>query len=144
MERFKKEVDECENFEHRQGLTEKYIIDGIQAKYTQLKLQSIAPWGNGTLPKMYANPKHKDPIKKTRIIASYYNFPLRKLYKLASKAGTWLLRKLPKKYRHFTLHSIGDITQRLTEGMKWINRCFKKETELISFQTDVKQMYTNL
>ena len=143
-ERLTKNVTDIENFESREGLTTKHTLDGIHERYTQLKLDKIEKWCAGSIPRLYSNPKHKDPINKTRIIASYYRFPLKKLYKLASKAGTWLLRKLPTKYRHFTLHSIGDLKGRLQKGIKEIKKAYGKQTTLFSFQTDVTQMYTNL
>ena len=89
-------------------------------------------------------PKNKDHLTKTRIITSYFGFQLKKLYKIASRAGTWLLRKLPKIYRHFTLHKISDIKTRIKEGVKWIKRKYGNKTYILSFQSDVKQMYTNL
>ena len=144
LTRLRDNIINCDNFDNRIGLTSKFILDGIHEKYRRLNLHKIAPWTNGTLPYMYCTPKHKDPIKKTRIIASYFRYPLKKLYKLASKAGTWLLRSLPEKYRHFTLHKVGDVKKRLHEGLKQVTKQYKDNTEIISFQTDVKQMYTFL
>jgi hypothetical protein len=139
-----KEVEQCENFEHREGLTSKYILEGIYTRYKELKLDKIERWANGSIPYVYPNPKHKAPKIKTRIIASYFNFPLKKLYKLASKAGTWLLRKLPPTYKHFTLHNMGNLKNRLTTGLEKIKKIYGANTEIFSFGTDVKQMYTFL
>lgn len=143
-QRLKANIEDCENFEERKGLTTKYVLDGIYTKYRKLKLDKIERWQKGAVPYMYSTPKHKDPINKTRIIASYFNFPLKRLYKLASKAGNWLLRKLPKQYRHFTLHSVGQVKDRLHEGIHKLRNCYKKKTELFCFQSDVKCMFTFL
>ena len=143
-QRLSENVEQCTNFELRKGLTTKYILDGIYTRYKELKLDKIEKWCTGTVPYMYPTPKHKDPINKTRIIASYFNFPLKRLYKLANKAGNWLLRHIPKRYRHFTLHSVGNVKNRLQEGMKRLRRQYKKKTEMFCFQTDVKQMFTFL
>jgi hypothetical protein len=143
-DRLHKEIDLCANFERRKGLTAKYVLEGIHARYKALKLDKIERWKNGTLPHIYPNPKHKAPIEKTRIIASYFNFPLKKLYKLASKAGTWLLRQLPKTHPHFTLHNVGDVKTRLIQGIEHIQKPYGVNTEVLCFQSDVKQMYTNL
>lgn len=143
-ERLLENVERCENFEERQGHTTKHILEGIRTEYLRTKLDKISRWTKGTLPYVYANPKDKDPINKTRIIASYYNHPLKRLYQLASTAGTWLFRGLPSRYEHFTLHKVSDIKSRLQEGIKVINNTYKQDTKILSFQTDVKQMYTFL
>lgn len=142
--RLDENIDNCENFEIKDGLLERHVLDGIKAEYDRNKLQHIAGWGTGSLPRIYANPKNKDPVKKCRIIASYFKFPLRRLYRIVSKACTWLLRQLPSKYRHFTLHMVNNTKNRAQEGLRKLKNIFGANTELICFQSDVKQMYTNL
>ena len=51
---------------------------------------------------MYVIPKEKDPVNKTRLIASYYSHPLRALFKKVGRILQWGLIKL-KEVKQFTL-----------------------------------------
>lgn len=141
--RIEKEVVQCENFEKREGLTGAYVLQGIYQHYRRKGLHKIARWRTGSVPYMYLDAKDKD-LNKSRLVTSYSDHPLKYLYRIASKAGTWLLRQLPKSMRHWTLHKISDIPKRVRNGMKWLKRKYGKNTRLLYMQSDVKQMYTNL
>jgi hypothetical protein len=142
--RLEQHIDNIANFDKRIGLTDKYIIDGIYERYKSLGLDKLERWERGRVPRMYANPKEKAPEKKARIISSYFGFPLKRLFKEASRAGTWLLRMLPPEITHFTLHKVDQVKDRLEAAITHIREIYGSNTELSSFQTDVKQMYTFL
>lgn len=142
--RITENMDDSPNFEEREGITEKFILDGIHTAYKEYKLDKIERWQQGTMAYSYLNPKDKDPINKSRLVTAYANFPLRCLYKRISRAGTWLLRMLPGTMRHWTLHRITDIPNRVQEAMKGIQRNYSDKTRIIFSQSDVTQMFTNL
>jgi hypothetical protein len=122
----------------------KEILDKLLADTKTMKLDKLAKTLDGTLPIIYGNNKSKDPSGKMRIISSYYNFPLKPLFRKASKALTWLFRKIPKKMRHFTLHNTKDLKKAIKQGVRWLKRDFKTNTRIMGKQYDVKQMYTFL
>lgn len=93
------------------------------------------------VPSTYVIPKNKDPINKYRMITSYYNYPAKRLLKMASKALTFLFRNLNKKFKHFTLHKLHD-AKRIIEKIKTKWKRTYKAVDVIA--TDLKQMYTFL
>jgi hypothetical protein len=83
-------------------------------------------------------------VNKERVIASYYNVPMKIVYERVQKVLTWLLRQIPSKYRHFTLHKISDIKDRVEEAKKKLRETYEQETRIIPFSSDVTAMYTHL
>jgi hypothetical protein len=122
----------------------KAVMKTIKDNYLKLRLSKKFPPRVGDIPHSYIKPKSKDPTNKNRVITSYYNFPMKRLLKLASKALTFCLRNLNKNVRHFTLHRLHD-TKNILRKMK--NRWHKQfgtaaHVEVIA--TDLKQMFTFL
>ena len=91
---------------------------------------------------MYVIPKDKEPLNKSRLIASYCKHPLRKIYKNTASVLIWCLNKI-KKLRHFTLYSQTDLRNRIHSAQRWLRR-IPHNSATICLQTDVKQMYTHL
>ena len=91
---------------------------------------------------MYLIPKEKDPPKKSRLISSYSAHPLRTVYKRTSAILTWCFSEISD-YKHFTLYKLSDIKKRTKAACRWFRR-LGPSTDLLTIQTDVKQMYTNL
>jgi hypothetical protein len=141
-----KEMMECPNLTNITHTTDtKAIMKSIQTNYSKLRLSQRFPARkSGSIPSSYIKPKSKDPVKKNRVITSYYTFPYRRLLKLASKALTFCLRNLYKSHRHFTLHRLGDTKALLRKlKQKW-HKQYGKDASLEVVATDLKQMYTHL
>src|SRR6185503_17361092 len=69
---------------------------------------------------------------------------IRYLLQLTSKALTFLLRSVPKNVKHFTLHSIADLKPRVKRLIAAISKKYENNTALLTIQTDVEKMFTNL
>ena len=78
------------------------------------------------------------------MIASYYNVPVKIVYERVQKVLTWLLRQIPEKYRHFTLHKMSDIKERVEKAKKKLRETYTRKTKIIPFSSDVTAMYTHL
>ena len=66
------------------------------------------------------------------------------VYERVQKVLTWLLRKMPPRYRHFTLHKISDIKNRVKEAKTKLTKTYGKKTRIMPFSSDVTAMYTHL
>ena len=106
-------------------------------------LNKYGGWKKGGLPYMYVLPKQKDPINKTRLIASYFNHPLRFLYKKVGAILQWGMKEL-KNMNQFTLLSQSDLRDKVKKSGKWLQGTFGADTKVLCIQTDIKQMFTYL
>ena len=122
----------------------KTAMKSLRANYSQLRHAHRFPPRKGTLPSSYVKPKAKDIVEKNRVITSYFNFPMRKLLKMASKALTYLLRKLHKKHKHFTLHRILDTKHLISKQKRRWHKEFGTQAHIEVMATDLKQMFTFL
>ena len=141
QERLKQNTDDTKVFEEVKD--ERTLLLGIKERFHNLGLEKFGKILPGTLPYMYVIPKQKDPLNKTRLIASYCNHPLRTLYKKFGKILFWGLKKL-NYLKQFTLLNIGDLKKKIKEAVPWLRGMYGKNTELICVQTDIKQMFTYL
>lgn len=117
----------------------------MEEDYHRYRLTKVAPWSKrGTLPRNFCDPKEKNLEGKERVVASYFNHPMKKCFKRANKVFTWMFRQLPKSVQHFTLHKLSDIPHRLKEAMVKIRKNYAEETRILMFASDVKQMFTFL
>ena len=108
-------------------------------------LHRFSPWNrSGRLPINFVNPKEKDLLGAERTIASYFRHPMRKVYRRAGKVLTWMLRQLPSSVKHFTLHKILDIKNKIAEAGPILREKYGTRTKLLMFASDVKQMFTFL
>ena len=126
-----------------EGIQYEEAMNKIKERWEDLKLVKYGKWKKGSLPYMYVIPKQKDPINKERLIASYYNHPLRALYKKVSKVLQWSIKRLGE-MKQYTLQSVSDLKKKVKEVIPWIKGGYSERTELISVQTDIKQMFTYL
>ena len=76
LERLKQNTDDQGIFKkvHKRGL----VLGRIKKEWEDKGLGKYGPWLKGAIPYMYVIPKEKDPKNKTRLIASYFNHPLRR------------------------------------------------------------------
>ena len=118
------------------------IIQNLKEEYEINNLKRFGKWKNGSLPYMYIIPKDKDPYNKSRLIASYWDHPLKYVYKNTSKIITWCFKQIEKS-KHFTLYRITDIMTKTKDAARWLRRNGPNQ-DIMTVQTDVKQMYTNL
>jgi hypothetical protein len=121
------------------------IIQEIRTRYECNELDHIAPWNpNCTLPQNFISPKEKDLKNKERVITSYAKAPLALVYKRTQKVLQWLFRNLPNEYRHFTLHKLNNIKDRVVEAKTKLNSIYGTDTRILPLATDVTKMYTDL
>ena len=121
--RLKKAFYDLENYRKIYLKKDTQILKEMEQKSNQQRFYKFAPWNKkGTLPIWFAHPKEKDPFNKERGIASYFKHPMRKLYRRANKALTWLFRQLPKNYPHFTLHKLHNLKNRVMEAPENTNK----------------------
>ena len=139
--RIQKEILNCPSLTHSH-LSHTQALAEIKTAYDRLNLKRFGPFRKGTLPYMYLIPKEKDPPKKSRLISSYSAHPLRTVYKRTSAILTWCFSEISD-YKHFTLYKLSDIKKRTKAACRWFRR-LGPSTDLLTIQTDVKQMYTNL
>jgi hypothetical protein len=95
----------------------------------------------GSLPYAYADPKDKD-LTRSRGIVSYCRHPCRSVFRLASKALTFLLLQLAELDDHFTLFNLDRLPEHLHTMLQKL--LLRKDSVLIPWQTDVTEMFTNL
>ena len=107
--RLKENTNDGQVFEEVDNEVEVEVI--ISQEWEKKGLIKYGPWRKGKLPYMYVIPKEKD-VMKTRLIASYYNHPLRYLYKKVGKVLHWGLKKLSY-MKQFTLHGLVDLRKKV-------------------------------
>ena len=122
---------------------ERDVMEEVKREWKEKGLQRYGGWLQGTTPYMYVIPKEKDPVNKTRLIASYYNHPLRALFKKVGKILQWGLGQL-REVKQFTLLSMADLKNRVKKAKSWLKGSYKEDTAAICIQTDIKQMFTYL
>jgi hypothetical protein len=120
------------------------IMKKITENYRRIRLSHKFKPSKGKIPNSYIKPKSKDPVNKNRVITSYYNFPMKRLLKLASKALTHCLRNLNKKHRHFTLHRLSDTKNLIRKMEAKFKKKYGTTAHVETYATDLEQMYTNL
>ena len=69
---------------------------------------------------------------------------MRKVWKLAGKGLTFMLKNLKKDIRHFTLHRLDEMNKHIEKGVKRLKKAYGENTRLITRQYDVKRMFTDL
>ena len=147
--RIDKEISNCNSLTITKE-TAPQIIQNLKQEYDANNLKKFGRWRNGSLPYMYIIPKDKDPYNKSRLIASYYDHPLKYVYKNTSKVITWCFKR--EKAKHFTLSKITDIMSKTKDAARWrikqslpykltSNKCTQTstmgalKTQLIGFST---------
>jgi len=118
--RIDKEIINCKSLTLTRE-TPQQIIQNLREEYDMNDLKRFGRWKNGSLPYMYVIPKDKDPYNKSRLIASYYDHPLKYVYKNTSKIITWCFRQIEKS-KHFTLYKITDIMSKTKDAARWLRR----------------------
>jgi len=128
------------------GRSSRVILGAMKCVFQNMKLDRIVNWraSKASIPSAKVHSKDKDVVNKSRLIASYFNHPLKRLFKLVSKVLTWLLRGLPKVVKHFTLQKLDDITRKVEGLSKKFEKLGFKDCGILPFQTDVTCMFTNL
>ena len=139
--RIDKEIANCKSLTLTRKTTPQIIHD-LKEDYEVNNLKRFGRWKNGSLPYMYIIPKDKDPYNKSRLIASYFDHPLKYVYKNTAKVITWCFKQIEKS-KHFTLYRITDIMTKTKDAARWLRRNGPNQA-ILTVQTDVKQMYTNL
>ena len=140
--RINKEIAHCPSFQIAKNVTSNSILDRLRNYYNDFRMYKFGRWTNGTLPYLYIIPKDKDPVNKSRLISSYVNHPLKNVFRNTSRVLTWCFNQIIN-LKHFTLYKLTDIKGKVRKAQKWLNRN-GDNLGLITIQTDVKQMYTNL
>jgi hypothetical protein len=129
----------CSHFQHT-TLTADIAMRVVAADYKANGLHRFCNLLPGKLSYGYADPKQSD-LSRSRGIVSYVAHPARSLFKLASKALTFLLRCLPSNVSHFTMFHL----DRLPSDLLAMQRSLPtSRNRLVAFQTDVCEMFTNL
>ena len=95
----------------------------------------------GSLPYVYINYKNKD-LNKHRPIMSYYNHPMKLLFKLAGTALTFLLTQIPSNYYHFNLFNITHVKTFINNTNNKFEKI--KVNSIYAFMMDIKNMYTEM
>ena len=116
----------------------------MKREYRSADVNHLGYWYKGSLPEDYTLPKQKDPINKSRLIASCFKRPLSHVFKNVSRILAWMFTTIKKRYGMFTLYKLTDIKERLSDAMRVLTKNFGPKTNVITVQTDVTQMYTNL
>jgi hypothetical protein len=123
---------------------EKALLAQMENEYKHNGLERFGKWVKaGKVPIAFVHPKFKAPYKKERMIASYRKSPMRRSFKKAGKILTWMLRRIPEKYKHFTLHSLSNLKERVARASKEIERKTTRERTM-AMQSDICCMYTHL
>ena len=125
------------------GKTHKDILDDTKKDYHTALLHNIHPWTPGKLPAAYCNVKNKDN-KKSRLISASHKAPFRRLLRLTSKTLTYLLENLPPSFTQFTLHSMQELKPKVESIARDLSRIYGPNTDIVTSQTDVEKMFTNL
>ena len=94
-ERLLKETDKCTSLK-KITKSRAAALKEISDHYQALNLHRFGKLLSGQLPYMYVIPKDKDPINKSRLIASYCKHPLRQVYKNTAKVLFWCLEQIKK------------------------------------------------
>ena len=130
------------------NITEKETLSKIETSYKRLGLQKLKKFKKGTLPCSRVDPKDKD-MKRSRLITSYYTCSAKRLLMYTSKLMTYMLRRIKEK--HFVIHKLHDFMPTLKKRMKNLKfrtpillSTNKKKIRFTMFQTDIKEMFTNL
>src|ERR1051325_4227774 len=143
MHRMKKEIYDSKAFKSI-TLTHQQIYLQWRSDYNKEHMKKWGCWFKGKLPENYTLPKQKDPINKSRLLSTYFNHPLRAVYKNASAILTWLFKSIQRSYGMFTLFQLKDIKPRLKRAQKKLRKTYGKSTKLKILQSDIKQMYSYL
>ena len=99
--------------------------------------QDITMTESGELPVGYTNPKDKDLENRERGIASYYKHNMRKIFRRTGKVLTWMLRQLPKEKKHFTLHKLHQLKDKVEEAQTILRSRYGRKTKLKMICSDV-------
>ena len=111
--------------------------------YQKNNLRRFGAWKAGDIPIDYTIPKQKDPINKARLITSYAQHTLRNILKNTSRILTWMFRSVREAIGMFTLF-LDDLKKRLLQIKIGLNKCYGRATKVLSLQSDINKMYTNL
>lgn len=130
----------CQNFKHTLH-TAQTAVKAIQADFRQCSFDQFCALLPGELPFGYADPKQSD-LTRSRGIVAYNKHPARSLFKLASKALTFLFRMLPSSVTHFTLSHLDQLPTNVHNLALALPS--SATSRLLLFQTDIAEMYTNL
>jgi hypothetical protein len=130
----------------RSTLSEKSILDSYRLFYDELNLKRFAPYyGQGRVSKLTFSPKHKDPVKKARIISDQSKSPWRNILRLAAKAINFMITTVTKVLKQqFNLNILSQLREKLRKASEGLKKNCKKLPDLGVFPLDVKQMFTFL
>jgi hypothetical protein len=141
--RITNEIYKCPAFKLENDTYEE-ILGKIHNEYKISHVKQLGYWKPGKLPLDYTIPKQKDPIKKARLIASFFHHPLKVVYQNTSKILTWMFSTIQHRYGYFTLYKLSDISKRLRQAESILNKTFGTNTGVLTVQTDITKMYTYL
>ena len=141
--RIKKEITENSNFEEIREENQK-IEEKFWEMYSKNNFKTLGRWKNGTLPYSFVIPKYKDPPNKSRLICSYSQHFLKEIFQLTSHALTWMFSSLKGKIRNFNLFRLDELIHNLKDSRSYLKSTYGEDTNIITLQSDIKQMYTNL
>ena len=134
-------VNDSKHFTRQTYFTEANIINKWKHAYQHYKWNKIAAFHTGTLPYGYALAKYKDTAR-SRIIASYANHPLRKVYQVAQYALMFSLKQT--NISHFTLYKTQDLIDKCNEVVENHAHDYKDDTGFFILLADIKEMFTKL
>ena len=115
--RIQKEIVSSKSFEKSNRKVHD-ILEDLKREYRSADVNHLGYWYKGS----YTLPKQKDPINKSRLIASYFKHPLRHVFKNVSRILTWMFTTIKKRYGMFTLYKLTDIKERLSDAMRVLTK----------------------
>ena len=134
--------NDTEHYEHttKTNLTVIKKFKNFAKRHSYDKLLCLSNTKNSS-PYCYTLPKAKD-FNRFRPIVSYFHHPLKKLYNYASRALTFILKH--SKTNSFTLWNTKDLLPTITHISNTLKHTYGKNTKLLSYCADIKNMYTSL
>ena len=118
-------------------ITHLELLDKWKSFYKDKGLKSVAPYEtHGDIPYSYVLPKFKD-IERMRPIVSYKKHPLRKVFNIAARALTFLLKSCTD-IQHLTLWETNHLLPQIEKMTdQWMDKKFK----YLLITGDIKNMF---
>lgn len=101
----------------------------------------MPPRTSPTLPTNYILRKYKD-ITRARPVTSYYRHVLKRIFRVAGSALTWILNHWAAK--HYNLDKVSNCKEFLLKSTKWQHRMETLGFIVHQSQWDIKEMFTNI
>ena len=143
--RLMKEVITSECF-NESALSKRQILESYKFWHKTLNWKRFGTLAkNGSVSKIAATPKDKDPVKKTRIISNQANSPWRTVLKRAARALNFLVLQATKRIRSFNLDKMSDLNNHLKKASAKFRNIARENPllkDILTLKFDVKQMFT--